>query len=293
MVAAILLLVGLRPGPATIERIEYRGWTNCVRLSSEAMEVVVVPQVGRIMRICKPTGPNLLWENPELDGSSAPRGADWTNYGGDKLWPAPQARWAWPPPKELDGSPYKARIEGGKVVLVSPPSRLGIQFTRLISLSGSHLTVENLMRNVSKSGVEWSIWQVAQLNRPQGIRASAKPSFEFPRGWRPYPGVNMPPNVILEGKEHFEARHHPSESYKIAANGRPFRLVGVWPSGTELSMQALFMPKGVHPDGDAPMQIFSNPEPNAYMEAELTGPIVKLKAGAVTKTTIVFTLFEK
>ena len=45
-------------------------------------------------------GPNVLWENLKLSGKTVDLkspGKDWTNFGGDKLWPAPQERSGWPP----------------------------------------------------------------------------------------------------------------------------------------------------------------------------------------------------
>src|SRR5436305_1962851 len=74
------------PAGVAVERVDYRGWPGCFRLTNGTVEVVVVPQVGRAMRYGPAGGPNLLWENPALAGrdpdpSTAPT-ATWANFGG-------------------------------------------------------------------------------------------------------------------------------------------------------------------------------------------------------------------
>lgn len=65
------------------------------RLKNEFIEVAIAPELGgRIMEFSL-SGRNFLFENPLLKGAEnvQPTSAwdgKWLNYGGEKIWPAPQ-----------------------------------------------------------------------------------------------------------------------------------------------------------------------------------------------------------
>jgi hypothetical protein len=97
----------------------YRGWnTRCLR--NGFIEVHVVPEIGGRVVQFKVGKKEFLWVNPDLAGKYptgsglTPEGG-WLNYGGDKLWPAPQGwenaeQWPGPPDAVLDGQPYRVEV---------------------------------------------------------------------------------------------------------------------------------------------------------------------------------------
>src|SRR5690349_6289708 len=90
--AALLGLAVAARGEVTVRQVEYHGWKGAYRLSNQTVELLFVPQIGRILRYGYIDGPNILCENAALQGKApdpAHPGKDWVNYGGDKLWPAP------------------------------------------------------------------------------------------------------------------------------------------------------------------------------------------------------------
>src|ERR1043165_8928211 len=104
MIISLLVAIALSH-TTTLEFADYHGWKNCAVLSNGKFEVIYVPQIGRIMRYGRIGGPNMLWENPKYFGKTVDLknpGKDWTNFGGDKLWSAPQDRWGWPPDPRID-----------------------------------------------------------------------------------------------------------------------------------------------------------------------------------------------
>src|SRR3954468_13645012 len=142
--AASLLLVAFA-GAQTATPSEYKG-LKAITLRNPAAQVVIVPAAGRIMAFQLrhadgSLGENPIWNNPQLGSSLAPDSEGWTNYGGDKTWPAPQADWpkvtgkGWPPPTGFDHMPFTATTSGATVTLTSPvdPS-YGIRVKRVISL---------------------------------------------------------------------------------------------------------------------------------------------------------------
>src|SRR5690349_9092678 len=140
----ILLLPALLAAAEVAHESQYRGWKS-IALDNGLIQLQIVPQIGgRVMQF-KLGDFEFLWVNDDLAGKAPPASGlgpngEWLNYGGDKLWPAPQDQWKGPPDAVLDGGPYTAEIVptdagSGAVKLTSPPdARSGIQFSRTIKI---------------------------------------------------------------------------------------------------------------------------------------------------------------
>jgi len=173
--------------------VDYQRW-QCVELSNGRIDVVIAPQLGgRIIQL-RLGETEYLWVNPKLAGKvvsyatgkiadAAAQGEkppDWANYGGDKLWPAPQGfdrpdQWPGPPDPVykggvVDNGRYELKILSAgpaeaAVRLTSPPDLYaGIRFVREIRIRPRTTTVElkATMVNVDDRPVRWGIWQVTQ-----------------------------------------------------------------------------------------------------------------------------------
>ena len=289
--ASLALAMSDKPA-VQAQRFTYHGWTNSLRLSNRSAEIVIVPRIGRIMRFAPIGGPNVLWENPQLLGSSLPPASqqtDWLNFGGDKLWPAPQSRWGWPPDPYLDGSPWSARVRGDdSVEMLSPISpSTKLQFRRRVVLHehDASVTIRNELINRGEDAVEWSVWEVAQVADPDWADMRVgKPSI-FRDGFRIFPDNPAPADSVVLMGERVRARRHAGSPYKIGAD----------PLRTELRAQVsgwLFTVTGPnrgrdqYPDEGCSVEIFSNPDPLPYMELEALSPVVRLSPrGQVALTT--------
>lgn len=167
--------------PAVANLSTYNGWDS-LNLRNGLIEVHVVPDIGgRIIQL-KLDDFEYLWINDQLEGKSpTPTGLgpgdSWLNYGGSKLWPAPQGWgredfWPGPPDGVLDGSPHVGSIlvPDGKcasVQLVSQrDKRSGIQFTRTIKIcdNAARVSLDCKMENIDTKPRRWGIWQVTQHN---------------------------------------------------------------------------------------------------------------------------------
>jgi hypothetical protein len=165
-----------------VERADYRGWQS-LRLANDLVTLHVVPDIGgRVIQFQLGEHP-FLWVNPDLAGNVFPPAQNgggeggWKNYGGSKLWPAPQGwerddQWPGPPDPVLDGGRYTGQILDDStnhvaVAVTSPPDpRSGIQFTRTISLEpgSTRVRLAGGMRNISQRPLHWAIWEVTQLD---------------------------------------------------------------------------------------------------------------------------------
>lgn len=177
----VTLLLARHASAAEARKSQYRGWDS-LAMSNGLVEVQVVPDIGgRVMQF-RLGDFEFLWVNEDLAGKPptatglAP-GGGWLNYGGDKLWPAPQGwdndkQWPGPPDAVLDGSPHTGSIVNGAgasvgVKLVSRKDpRSGIQFSRVIRVAddAAHVSFETTMTNIDTKPRRWGIWQVTQLN---------------------------------------------------------------------------------------------------------------------------------
>jgi len=164
-----------------LTRSRYQGWnTQC--LSNGLVKVHIVPEIGgRIVQLEAGTK-EFLWVNPELAGKVSPpsglaHDGGWLNYGGDKLWPAPQGwdneqQWPGPPDAVLDGQPHSFEVlpdvPGQKAVRLTSRKdpRSGIQLARVIRIfdGSTRVAFETSMRNVDTRPRRWGIWAHTQLD---------------------------------------------------------------------------------------------------------------------------------
>jgi hypothetical protein len=163
------------------EKSSFRGW-NSQRLGNWLVELQIVPEIsGRVIQLTM-GNKEFLWVNPQLAGKLPPEGGvgpdnAWLNYGGDKLWPAPQGwdnaeQWPGPPDAVLDGGAYEMKVlssGGGKasVLLTSgKDKRSGIQFSRVISVydGSTRVSFEATMKNIDTKPRRWGIWAHTQLD---------------------------------------------------------------------------------------------------------------------------------
>ncbi len=161
--------------------IEWNGW-RAFELDNGTVRAIVVPDLARVMHYgFSDAGErgNVLWTNPDVAGQ-APNG-EWTNYGGDKVWPWPQPDpngWPthfggdWPPPSPFAGVAWAGRLDGNAVVLEGPAADVyDVRPTRTIRLDpeGSGLTVTSTFTptDPNDTGVPAGVWHVTQIPRDQ------------------------------------------------------------------------------------------------------------------------------
>ena len=181
-------------------------------LRNKFIEVSIRPELGGRILNFSLSGKNFLFENPSLVGAMNVQPTEkwdgkWLNYGGEKIWPAPQGwtdperEWDGPPDPYIDGGMYKVvSSDENSITLESPvdPHR-GLQISRKIELlkDESRVKISAELRNLSTVSKRWSIWPVAQLARTSGDCEASVPIGTS--DWKIMHGVVNNPQYFLDG----------------------------------------------------------------------------------------------
>jgi hypothetical protein len=271
-----------------VERVEYHGWHGAYRMSNGSVELVVVPQIGRIMRYGVVGGPNMLWENPDVRGTVSDPikpTADWINYGGDKLWNAPQEKWDWPPDPALDRGTYTVTPRpGGRLLLTGQASaKSGLQFQREITLAaqGTGVTIRNTLANVGAKPANWAIWEVAQIDDPTEVRLPRSRSGRFAPGYHLFKTYSLLPGMVTVSGDAVSLRRNAKQAAKIGSDAPAGWIAGVV-AGQEFRITAAREPGKAYADEGCNQEIFVSADPTKYAEMEMLGALHELRPGGST-----------
>lgn len=166
LLGALLLIPALAAAQPSvrIEKVAYKGWPNCYRMTNGEIELIVTSDVGpRIIRFGFVGGDNEFGEYADQAGKTG--GSEWRIYGGHRLWHAPEAQ---PRTYALDNSPIEVRTEGGWIHTVQPvESTTGIQKEMEIRMApdAPRVEVRHRLRNKNLWTVELAPWALTVLSR--------------------------------------------------------------------------------------------------------------------------------
>ncbi len=281
-------------------RTNYHGWNNSVLLSNGKVEAIVVPEIGRVMQfrfVGQQDGP--FWDNRELYGKAPdPKSKDWMNFGGDKAWPAPQEDWdkktprAWPPPSAFDAMPDEARVNDRTVTLVSPVDPdYGIQVHRQVALDLERpvMRITTTFEKVSGRPVQVGVWVISQLKSPVAVYVPVPQFTRYREGFN-VQSEQLPPDLRREG-EWISLTRDPKTPHKIGTDANTL----IWMDHRQVlridSTRALFDVK--YPDQESSAEIYTNPDPLAYVELEMLGPLRKMIVGDKISRTSIYTLLPR
>lgn len=296
LVLIAALASGARPGAAAdvlaISHEPFLGWMDAYRMSNGHVTVSVVPAAGGRVLEFSLDGQQALWVNPALQGKLFPvpkrptTWDNWRNYGGYKLWPAPQSLWprsvGEAPDPFLDGGAASVEVlsQRGLRLTGAPSLDMGLLFVRELALDPQTgaLTVQQRLRNIGPKPVEWSIWDVTQIPAPAWVFFPANPNSPNRNGILPLgAGQNQWTNegglIITEYR---------GVSGKIGADSPAGWMVGVV---GDLAYIKRFPPRrdgATYPDKGSTVEVYTNDKSLPYIEMEVLGPLVHLEPGEET-----------
>ncbi len=262
-----------------IDTITYAGWDDCVRLSHAQTELIITTQVGpRIIRYGFLEGGNLFHE--AFQGQT--EGETWRNYGGHRLWHAPEdTKRTYAP----DNDPVTVEEFTDFVRLSQPTEALtGIQKTLEISLTVAGARVVHRLTNHGVWGVRLAPWALSVM-APGGVAVLPLP----PRGahgehllpsnrlavW-PYTDLSDP--RWTWGRAYILLRQDTERGpQKIGAYTPDSWAAYAHPAGLFIKTFETLADANQYPDGGVNVEVFTN---QRMLEVETLGPLVELAPGA-------------
>jgi hypothetical protein len=279
--------------------ITYHGWKDALLLTNGLVEVVVVPSIGRVMQFRfagKEDGP--FWENRQIDGKQPdPSSSEWGNFGGDKTWPSPQSEWGrvtprgWPPPVAFDSMPVTAQTGKGRIVLISPVDpHYGIRTRREIRLvrGKPRMTITTTYEKVEGKPLRAGVWIITQLKDPVTVLARIPKETMFKAGYNKQSG-DLPLDLMFE-RPYLSMGRDRKTPHKVGTDASNLLWVG---QDEMVRIDSARMPHGEYPDQGSSAEVYTNPDPNTYVELEMLGPLQDLKPGSKINQMNTYTLLSR
>lgn len=266
-----------------IEKIAYRGWPNCYRLTNGEVDLVVTSDVGpRVIRYGFVDSRNFFYEcEPQLGNSREPW---WMMRGGHRLWVAPETV---PETYALDNSACEVSFPDDQTVCVLSPVEIETKLRKEMSITLSEdgcARITHRIQNCGPHAVRWAPWS-ATLLVPGGIAFAAFPergSHErhllptHPLVMWAYTDLSDPRWTFT--KRHLILRQDPQAAVEQKAGLFNEETFGAYLVGTELFAKRSKAVRDVpYADFHCSFQIFTNRD---FMELETLGPLTQIESDA-------------
>lgn len=259
-----------------MDKVGYGGWENCYRLANEQVDLVLTGDVGpRVIRFGFIGKENMFKEFADQMGKTS--GEEWMNFGGHRLWHAPEAV---PRTYYIDVEPVLVQeIENGLMTTQKPEPTTGLQKQMEIRLDPNkpQVQIKHTLINHNLWAVETAPWALSVM-APGGVGILTLPVRA------PHP-VNMLPTSTLSiwpytdlsdprwvfGERYILLRQDPE-------NSAPQK-IGIYATdgwAAYANFDALFVKQvplqfgEIYPDLNANFELFTNEE---ILEVESLGPI--------------------
>lgn len=285
-------------GSVNISRTNYHGWADSVVLENGVVRAVIVPAIGRVMEFGFLGEESPFWQKESLFGKTPdPNSSDWANFGGDKTWPSPQSNWpkitprAWPPPVAFDSMPVTAQIRGDQVTLISTVDpHFGIRTYRMITLDPTEpvMRITTRYEKVIGEPVSVGVWVITQTDDPVGIYIPVPDPTLFPSGYTSQ--SSDLPSGLKFSKGLLSLTRSETKSTKIGTDAETLLWVG---RDSMLRIDCRRDADRRYPDNSSSAEVYTNPNPDAYVELEMLGPLQLLEVGKRMDASSTYTLLRR
>jgi hypothetical protein len=278
-----------------VEKVEYKGWKSCYRITNGEVELIVTGDVGpRIIRFGFVGGQNLFKEYPDQLGKSGE--AKFQLRGGDRVWKAPEdpvATW------EPDNVPVDIQITPTGVIArgpVEPGTKLQKEIDVDLASTGSNATVTHKITNHSLFPLEFAPWALTMMAQG-GTVVSGFP----PRGHHPENLEASNPLVMWAYTNMADPRMKLTKKYltlrQDSANSQAQKIgmlnSNTWAvyllNGEAFVKRATADPAKTYPDFGCSFETFTN---NEFLEVETLGPMTNLSPGRTVELVEHWALFR-
>jgi len=145
-----------------MEKVNYKGWPNCYRLSNNVVDLIVTTDVGpRVIRYGLVGKDNEFKEYTNMLGKTG--GDEWRIYGGHRLWHSPEGK-----PRSYFPDNFLVKIEPlpqGLRLIQPLETTTGIakEIDITLSANDSHVTVRHRLKNTNLWAIELAPWALTVM----------------------------------------------------------------------------------------------------------------------------------
>ncbi len=294
-IAAVLVLPGsavAQKGKVNVEKVEYQGWKNNLRLSNGDAELIATLDVGpRIISYRLRGGKNVFKEYPDQLGKTGEK--EWQIRGGHRLWVAPED-----PGRTYfaDNGPvhYKQAENIGFVALVTPPEKesgIAKQIDLQLAPEGSRVKVTHSITNMGREPTELAPWALSVM-APGGVEVIPLPAkyrhpgdaknARSPKDFAPnqtlvlWPFFDFKDPRFSFGSKYITLRQSSQRGPTKIGLAHQMGWIGYLNGGTLFIKRVGYQEGKPYPDSGCNFETYSDAD---MLEVESLGPLVRLAPG--------------
>ncbi len=280
-----------------LKKISYANWANCLELSNGIVRLVISTDMGpRVLFYGFAGGQNFFHNFAEDAGKTG--GEVWRNYGGHRLWYAPEtaARTYYP-----DNEPVPYRFEQHKLWLDCPDeTSRGIGKKIVIELDdhSTRVRIDHTLKNIGLWPIETAIWCLSVMAEGGALKVP-QPDF-VPHGGGPgqtfqparklilWPFTRMNDPRFTWGEQFIEMRQDNRYPAKLKfgvlnEHGRVFYEL----NGETFCKEYPCIANANYPDMGCNSEFYTEP---GFLEVESLSPMLRLAEGESATHTEFWTL---
>jgi hypothetical protein len=266
----------------SVQKVEYKGWTNCYRITNGEVELIVTGDVGpRIIRYGFVGGQNLFKEFPDQLGKSGE--AAFQLRGGDRVWKAPEDPVAtWQP----DNVPVTVEITPTGVIArepIEPQTQLQKEIEVSLAPSGTTVTVSHRIANHSLFPLEFAPWALTMMAQGGAVISGFPPRGHHPQNLEATnPLVMWAYTNLADPRWRFTRKYHTLRQDPANSEAQKLGMfnANTWAAyilnGEVFVKRTTPDPSKTYPDFGCSFETFTN---NEFLEVETLGPLTKVAPG--------------
>jgi hypothetical protein len=274
-----------------MEKVEYHGWKNNLKLNNGSVELIVTLDVGpRVISYSLPGGFNVMKNYPEQLGKSGE--SEWQIRGGLRFWLAPEdlTRTYFP-----DNRPVKYEELGANYARFAPPpeTQYGVQKEVEIKLAekGPVVSIRLKVTNIGRQPATLAPWAPTVM-APGGIEIIPVPphrshpgspkNAKSPADFAPNQALVMWPYFDFTddrwsfGSRYLFLRQDPKKGPTKIGLAHPVPWVAYLNRGNLFVKRFSYSAGAAYPDMGTAYQTFTNED---MLEMETVGRLMQLKPG--------------
>ncbi len=269
-----------------MERIDYLGFEDCVRLTNGDVEIVAAPFGPRILHYGFVGGPNVFGFFPDVEFKTEM--GLWRAVGGHRLWTAPESN---PHSYAPDDLPVEIRVEGAlNIRLTARSDAAGVEKSMAVGLlsKGSEVEVRHRVVNRNPSTIEVSPWALTIVDGGTCI-LPLEPFRSHGEALRPtQPLVLWPFTDLTDPRLAFDGRMVRMSTAPLSDEPQKLGLAnrrewaGYLKEGTLFVKRYPYLSGETYPDFGVNTEVFVK---GSFMELETLGPLRRLAPGEAVEHT--------